>query len=551
MSTPQPISLDAARMTRAQRAALPLSTDVVQALAEQHGVCVRPLAMRRIDTTTGRVEVVPVPCGSTREDQCRPCAEKARRLRMVQCREGWHLANEPVTDRATPTEDHTALMATRADLVAAYTECRDTGDEDSCEQIAESVAELDTELRALGVRGRLTPLDPPPKPVKRSTRRRQDTPDLPRRPIEHRTVGRVFAGRYRPSTFLTLTLDSYGRVDAHGAAIDPDRYDYHRAARDAIHFPVLLDRFWQNTRRCVGWEVQYFGTVEPQQRGAPHFHAAIRGAIPRTELRAITAATYHQVWWPAHDQLIYTDERLPVWNTRAKAFTDPDTGHPLPTWEQACEDLTEPAHVVRFGTQMHVKGILGGTEEAGRHVGYLTKYLTKSVGQAAGLDEHATDRHREHAHRLHAELSITPCSPRCPVWLLYGIQPHGARHTMTPGRCKGKAHQPDHLGIAGRRVLVSRKWSNQTLEDHRAERGEFVRQLLQQAGIHPAHGPEDGPYLWERIAPTDPDVPLRPVLLLHAIAERQRWKAEYTAAQLAANGRPPDQNCSATSDQAA
>jgi hypothetical protein len=92
------------------------------------------------------------------------------------------------------------------------------------------------------------------------------------------------------------------------------------------------------------------------------------------------------------------------------------------------------------------------------------------------------------------------------VWLLYGIQPHGARHSMTPGRCKGKAHQPKHLGIAGRRVLVSRKWSNKTLDDHRAERGEFVRQLLQQAGIQPAHGPEDGPYRWERPAPADPDV---------------------------------------------
>ena len=44
--------------------------------------------------------------------------------------------------------------------------------------------------------------------------------------------------------------------------------------------------------------------------------------------------------------------------------------------------------------------------------------------------------------------------------VLYGIQPHGARHLMTPGHCKGKAHQPEHLGIAGRRVLVSRKWSN-------------------------------------------------------------------------------------------
>ncbi len=361
----------------------------------------------------------------------------------------------------------------------------------------------------------------------------------------------MFAGRYRPSTFLTLTLDSYGQVDNNGAAVDPGHYDYRRAARDAIHFPVLLDRFWQNTRRCVGWDVQYFGTVEPQKRGAPHFHAAIRGAIPRAELRAITAATYHQVWWPHHDQLVYIDGRLPVWDTRTKAFTDPDTGAPLPTWQQACEQLTQPAHVVRFGAQVHVKGILGGTEEAGRHVGYLTKYLTKSIGQAAGLNEHATDAQGDHARRLHAELRVTPCSPRCSIWLLYGIQPKGARHSMTPGHCKGKAHQAEHLGIAGRRVLVSRKWSNKNLDDHRAERGEFVRQLLHAAGIQPSHGLEDGPYRWERTVPTDPHIPPRPVLLLQAIAERQRWKAEYTAAQLAVTGAPPEPNRSATRDQAA
>jgi hypothetical protein len=185
----------------------------------------------------------------------------------------------PAIERAKPTETQQELMATRADLFAAYAECQANGDEIVCEQIADSVAELDAELRATGVRGRLTRLNAPPKPVKRSTRRRQDAPDLPRRPIDRRTVGQVFGGRYRPSTFLTLTLDTYDRVDSHGAAVDPDRYDYRRAARDAIHFPALLDRFWQNTRRCVGWDVQYFGTVEPQKRGAPHYHAAIRGAI--------------------------------------------------------------------------------------------------------------------------------------------------------------------------------------------------------------------------------------------------------------------------------
>jgi hypothetical protein len=159
MSTSESTTLAAARMSRAQRAALPLSAEVAHALAEQHGVCVRPMAMRRIDTTTGRVDVVPVPCGSTREDQCRPCADKARRLRMAQCRDGWHLDTEPCIDRAKPGEEQSELMAARADLAAAYTQCRAVGDEASCEQIAESVAELDTELRAAGVRGRLAPLD--------------------------------------------------------------------------------------------------------------------------------------------------------------------------------------------------------------------------------------------------------------------------------------------------------------------------------------------------------------------------------------------------------
>jgi hypothetical protein len=143
-------SFDAARMTRAQRAALPLSADVAHALAEQHGVCTRPLAMRRIDTTTGRTDIIPVPCGSTREDRCRPCAEKARRLRMAQCRQGWHLDTEPLTNRTQPSQEHKELMATRADLLTAYTECKTNGDELTCEQIADSVAELDAELRASG-----------------------------------------------------------------------------------------------------------------------------------------------------------------------------------------------------------------------------------------------------------------------------------------------------------------------------------------------------------------------------------------------------------------
>jgi hypothetical protein len=190
--------------------------------------------------------------------------------------------------------------------------------------------------------------------------------------------------------------------------------------------------------------------------------------------------------------------------------------------------------------------VVGGPAKPARAAagGALTKYLTKSVTQAAGLAEDASNRQREHARRLVAELRITPCSPRCAVWLLYGIQPRGVRMNTTPGECKGKAHKAEYLGIAGRRVLVSRKWSNKTLADHRAERTEFVRQLLDKAGVQPSYAADDGPFLWERTKPGDTDLPTRPTLLLQAISQRQRWQADYLAAQLKA-GEPPSANCSA------
>lgn len=125
----------------------------------------------------------------------------------------------------------------------------------------------------------------------RSTRRRGDTPDLPSVPMRSRTVGRSFTGNdgriYLPSMFLTLTLPSYGQVRA-GVPLDPETYDYRRAALDAVVFPRLVDRFWQNLRRVAGYRVQYFAVVEPQHRLAPHLHAAIRGTIPRQVIKR---------WW--------------------------------------------------------------------------------------------------------------------------------------------------------------------------------------------------------------------------------------------------------------
>jgi hypothetical protein len=521
--------------TRAERMRLPLSTEVMKATAEKHGVCVRPFTMEVGDPDSGELRYVAVPCGSTVESVCLPCARKAKALRQVQCREGWHLTEEPDFAPEPPSEDQKELMAFRADLVARYREAVEHGEEGQADELRDDIRGVDEELRQLGMRGRLPSPDLPGKtPAKRSTKRRQDAPNLPRRKVTKTTVGQEYAGKFRPSMFVTLTCDTYGRVRDDGTPLDTATYNYRRAARDAVHFSSLVDRWWQNLRRVVGWDVQYFATVEPQKRAAPHLHTALRGSIPHEVIRQVTEATYHQVWWPNHDQLAYRGDRLPVWDMRVKSFVDPETREPLQQWDDAIEDVEEPAHVVTFGRQVHSKGILGGTEEAGRHIGYLTKYLTKSTGEVV---EAGSARQREHHDRLHAELSITPCSPRCAVWLLYGIQPHGATARTTPGHCKGRAHRRTTLGLPGRRVLVSRKWSGKTLVDHKADRKAFVREMLAAVGIEKPEQ-DTSRLIWRKIDPGDRDAPPRAHLLMRAIAERITWKAEYDRALLAAAGPP-------------
>jgi len=376
MSTPIETATEVpSRHTRAERMRQPLAADVLTAVADHHGVCVRPFTMEVGDPDTGELRYVPLPCGSTVESVCGPCARKARALRMAQCREGWHLTEEPTLNADEPTPEQRAQLTERADLIAHYRDAVQAGQAGDAEELREAIREADDKLRQLGVRGHLPPPDAPPKrPPKRSTKRRKDAPTLPTHKVNKTTVGREFAGRYRPSMFVTLTCDTYGRVHDDGTPVDPERYDYRRAARDAVHFASLVDRWWQNLRRVVGWDVQYFATVEPQKRAAPHLHTALRGSIPHEVIRQVTAATYHQVWWPHHDQLIYTDGRLPVWDANRKFFIDPDTRQPLTPWDQALDQVDEPAHVVTFGLQVHSKGILGGTEQAGRHIGYLTKY---------------------------------------------------------------------------------------------------------------------------------------------------------------------------------
>jgi Replication initiator protein, pSAM2 len=335
---------------------------------------------------------------------------------------------------------------------------------------------------------------------------------------------------FRPSLFVTLTCPSYGPVRENGAPADPESYDYGRAARDALAFAALFDRFIQNLRRYLGYDVQYFAAVEPQRRLAPHVHLAMRGTVARAEIRRVLAATYHQVWWPDVSTVRFDGDQLPVWDEATGNYLDPSTGEVLPTWVQVLDAIgphDEPWHVARFGERFDAQGVLAGSKDATRCIGYLTKYLTKQVGHCHQAE---TDADRAHAARLAEALRFQPCSPTCANWLRYGVQPKNARAGLVPGCCKGKAHDADHLGYAGRRVLVSRKWSGKTLADHRADRQAWLLSALGVSATDPAR------YRWELVAPGDPDHMDHARRLLHAVADRARWQTALAEARRRAVG---------------
>jgi hypothetical protein len=522
----------------------------VQDLAISNGVCIRPILNRVIDTETGTERIVGVSCGSTLVSKCQPCAEANRRLRMQQCREGWHRDTE--------------LELTDVDA----SQLEDEDQADGLEDDPTAGADADESMRRV-----------------RSTRRRQDAPALPKVPMDKRTVGTTFrapSGKtYRPSMFLTLTLDSYGathrlpyRVPGKGVVpcscgvhhspsspvlstpVDPLTYDYRRAALDALHFSKGVDRFVQNLRRCAGYKAQYFAVVEPQKRLAPHLHMAVRGTVPRDIVRQVAAATYHQLWWPRHDEPLYgaqTDRDLPVWDEDAERFLDPATGVLLPTWDDALDDLAadpaaQPAHVVRFGRQVDYKGIVadddsGNDSKVGRAIGYLTKYLGKAIGETYGNDPaELHSAQLNHLNRLHQHVKTLPCSPTCANWLLYGITPKDGNGDVVPGECDSKAHSHEHLGLGGRRVLVSRQWTGKTLTDHRTDRAEVIRQTLAAAGVDmddraamsvsQTTGDAEQPrFIWTPVRPGDQDAPTPKEVLAYGVTKRIRWREQYEAAK--------------------
>ncbi len=211
------------RTPRVVRLAQPLAREVVEEIAKLHGVCIRPVALKRLDIRTGKSDIIDVPCGATLDSKCGPCARRNRFLRMAQCREGWHLEHEPITDPAPATENQRWLVEFRADLQAR----RDCAtDEDEAADWDQAITELDAEINRAGMRGNVVGRTTIKR--NRTTKRRQDAPDLPKRKMAATTLGRAFESgdgkSYRPSLFVTLTLPSYGKV-LNGTPVDPDTYN--------------------------------------------------------------------------------------------------------------------------------------------------------------------------------------------------------------------------------------------------------------------------------------------------------------------------------------
>lgn len=145
-----------------------VTAPMATALAEAAGVCVRPVLRRVTDRASGTVTAVPIPCGSTRESRCPACAAKAKRLRMHQCREGWHLTDDPATDADIDDDDQ--------------------GDDDQGDGAADGGGEDGSGAEDVARRAR-------------STRRARDAPDLPRLEMAARTTGRAFTDPKTGRTF--------------------------------------------------------------------------------------------------------------------------------------------------------------------------------------------------------------------------------------------------------------------------------------------------------------------------------------------------------------
>ncbi len=120
-------------------------------------------------------------------------------MRRAQCREGWHLEAEPINTPDEADDYQRYLVELQADA-QAWRNQADAAGQDTTD-LDTAIEDLDEEINRAGMRGNI--LGRTNGKRSRSTKRRQDAPDLPKRQMAKSTLGRSFMGSdgkvYRPS----------------------------------------------------------------------------------------------------------------------------------------------------------------------------------------------------------------------------------------------------------------------------------------------------------------------------------------------------------------
>ena len=201
--------------------AMPLAGDVLRDVAVENGACIRPIELRRTDRETGQAETVLVPCGSTLDSVCPPCAERAKTLRAAAVPGRLAPRGRARHPPGPASEDQKLVDHLRAeaqrDRDQAEAAGQDTADFD------ELITELDTEITKAGIRGKAAPASRSGGTALPGAARTPRT--CPRRKISSRTVGKTYTApdgkTFRPSLFVTLTCPSYGPVGEDGSTRRP------------------------------------------------------------------------------------------------------------------------------------------------------------------------------------------------------------------------------------------------------------------------------------------------------------------------------------------
>ena len=184
-----------------------------------------------------------------------------------------------------PTDPQRSLISLRAHLEHYRDQAVRASECDQVNEIDDAIREVEEATAVEGLRGTVAPphgADQVAEPKRqRSTRRRQDAPDLPPAagPAAHPRAGLHRTGRHRtppvdvadhdPRLVRTRTTD--------GSPVDPRAYDYQRAAWDAITFP---DCWTASGRTCAGASAGTSSTPDASSRNgvSPHTRTSRSGA---------------------------------------------------------------------------------------------------------------------------------------------------------------------------------------------------------------------------------------------------------------------------------